>query len=75
MGHGAEGTGYRPQAQGTRLAVQGTEGRSNHQTPTPHPFRAPVTGTPDGLTWEAGGGGGGPEVPQHMWLKMIPTMR
>ena len=31
------------------------------------PFRGPVTGTPDGLTGAGfGGGGGGPEVPQHI---------
>ena len=51
--------------------------------PPPPPFRGHVTGNPNGLTgipdgppgdvfW---GGGGGPEVPQHIWLEMIPTMR
>ena len=40
----------------------------------PPPFRAPVTGTPDGPTAEVGGEGkgGSPEAPQHMRLRMIP---
>ena len=42
------------------------------QTP---PFRAPVTGTPDGPPGEGGGGALGPVVPQQRWPKMIPTRR
>ena len=37
---------------------------------TPPSLRAPVTGPHKG-----GRGGGGPEVPQHIWLKMISEMR
>ena len=58
---------------GGKLACAGGGGggRSSPFSRTPpHPFWAPVTktpdgltGTPDGLTGEAGGGGGGPEVP------------
>ena len=37
--------------------------------PLPPPFRAHLKGTPNGLTGRLGAG---PEVPQHMWLKMHP---
>ena len=51
-------------------------GGGGHSSPfpgTPPPFWAPdgLMVTPNGLT-VTGEVGGGPEVPQHIWLKMIP---
>ena len=56
---------------GKKVCARGGSFEPLFETPPP-PFWAWVTGTPDG---PLGRFRGGPEVPQHIWLKMIPTMR